>query len=181
MNKHNRQKSREIRAIMRTDKWGRMTYKEARRDWRKGTRVIWFNPNEPYMEFDNSKMNLSHNILKAFAPVYHEILKYAGERHLWTEYEYDPIFHAFKLRLSGHSFTGQRFGGYMWIAVHQLEYALSAPKDLARYLLEYFDNTLYKNGFYPPKPLCHMVEIPEDPYCLTVPMKKFFDVCEENR
>ena len=34
MNKYQKQKSREIKALMRSDKWGRMTYKEARRKWR---------------------------------------------------------------------------------------------------------------------------------------------------
>lgn len=153
MNKHNKQKSREIRAIMRTDKWGRMTYREARRDWRKGTRVVWFSPNEPYMEFDNSKMGLSYNILKRFAAVYHEILKYAGERHLWVEFEYEPICNAFKLRFSGRAFNGQRFGCGVTVPVDHLEYALSDSKDLANRILYGIDRSLHENGFYPPKPL----------------------------
>ena len=40
MNIHNKQKSREIRDIMRYARVGQMTYKEAKREWRKGMRAL---------------------------------------------------------------------------------------------------------------------------------------------
>jgi hypothetical protein len=40
MNKYQKEKSREIRDIMRTDPWRKMSYKEAKRKWRNGIRVL---------------------------------------------------------------------------------------------------------------------------------------------
>lgn len=40
MNKYQKEKSHEIRDIMRADKFGRTTYKEAKRKWRKGIRAF---------------------------------------------------------------------------------------------------------------------------------------------
>ena len=38
MNKYQKRKSREIKALMRRDKFGRLTYKEARKVWQFGKR-----------------------------------------------------------------------------------------------------------------------------------------------
>ena len=153
MNKHNKQKSREIRAIMRTDKRRRMTYKEARSKWRKGSRVIWFSPSGPWMDFDNSKLSLSYQAMKRFAVVYREVLKYANERCIELTYEHSHFTDAIKLRLSGHAFNGKRFGGYILVRTRDLTYFCDEPEVLAKYLIENFDRSLYNNGFYPPKPL----------------------------
>ena len=40
MNKYQKEKSREIRDIMRYARVGQMTYKEAKREWRKGMRAL---------------------------------------------------------------------------------------------------------------------------------------------
>lgn len=159
MNKHNKQKSREIRAIMRTDKWGRMTYREARRYWQNGSRVIWFSPSGLWMNFDNSKLSLSYQAIKRFAVVYREVLKYANERCIELTYERSHFTDAIKLRLSGRKFDGQRFRGYILVRTCDLNYFCGEPEVLARYLIENFDHSLYCNGFYPPKPL----HIREDP------------------
>ena len=152
MNKHNKQKSREIRAIMRTDRQGRMTYKEARRRWCDGSRVIWFSPSGPWMSFDNGNLSLSNRALKNFAIVYREVLKYANERCMELSYEQELLTGGFKLRLSGRAFNGKRFSGYMFVPICDLEYWCE-PKDLAMLLLARFDDSMFKNGFYPPKPL----------------------------
>lgn len=43
MNKHRKTISREIKDIMLTDKFGRMSYKEAKRKWKKGFRSVPIN------------------------------------------------------------------------------------------------------------------------------------------
>lgn len=46
MNKYQKRKSREIKAIMRRDKFGRLSYKEAKRAWTFAKRFLLFYPCE---------------------------------------------------------------------------------------------------------------------------------------
>ena len=46
MNKYQKKKSREIKAIMRRDKWGRLSYKDAKVVWKFGKRFNAFSPCE---------------------------------------------------------------------------------------------------------------------------------------
>ena len=46
MNKYQKKKSREIKALMRRDKWGRLSYKDARKVWQFGKKFRTFSPCE---------------------------------------------------------------------------------------------------------------------------------------
>lgn len=46
MNKYQKRKSREIKALMRRDRFGRLTYKDARKVWQFGKRFNAFSPCE---------------------------------------------------------------------------------------------------------------------------------------
>lgn len=46
MNKFQKQKSREIKALMKIDKFGRVTYRQARRAWSFNVRYNFFYPCE---------------------------------------------------------------------------------------------------------------------------------------
>ena len=46
MNKYQKRKSREIKALMRRDKWGRLSYKDARKIWNFAKRFQWCSPCE---------------------------------------------------------------------------------------------------------------------------------------
>lgn len=181
MNKHNKQKSREIRAIMRTDKWGRMTYREARRKWKNGTRVVWFSPNGPFMALDNNRLCLSYTKLREFARVHTEILKYANERYLEVEWEHESFSTMLVLRVSGRAFNGKRFGYRQLVDIFDFRLSKCPPEYLASMIIDKLDHELHECGFYPPKLVRPLLEIPEDPYCLTPPTKKFFDMFEKNQ
>lgn len=151
MNKFNKEKSSEIRDIMRTDNWGRMTYKGARRKWRKGTRVVWFSPKGPFMAFDNDRLCLSRKKLREFALVHVKILKYANERCLEVEWEHVPFYHALVLRVSGRAFNGKRFGYRQLIDIFDFRLSNCSCEDLANRIIDNLDRELNRNGFYPPK------------------------------
>ena len=151
MNKFDKEKSREIRDIMRTDKWGRMTYKEARREWRKGTRVVWFSPEGPWMAFDNNRLCLSHKKLREFALVHTKILKYTNERCLEVEWEHEPFRHALILRVSGRAFNGKRFGYRQLVDIFDCIRSECPSEYLASMIIDRLDHELHKYGFYPPK------------------------------
>ena len=151
MNKHNKEKSREIRDIMRTDKWGRMTYKEARRKWRKGTRVVWFSPKGPWMAFDNNRLCLPRKKLREFALVHTKILKYANERCLEVEWEKVSFNSMLVLRISGRAFNGKRFGYRQAFDIFDFRLFNCSCEDLANRIVYNLDRELNRNGFYPPK------------------------------
>ena len=46
MNKYQKRKSREIKALMRRDKFGRLSYKDAKKVWQFGKRINVFSPCE---------------------------------------------------------------------------------------------------------------------------------------
>ena len=142
MNKHDKQKSSEIRAIMRTDKWGRMTYKEARRKWRKGTRVVWFSPDGPWMAFNNIDMSLSNRAMKNFAIIYLVVVKYANRRFLEVGLNHDPTLNAIGLRFSGIEPNGRRFGIETLIDIFELDRMYCPIEYMTKYLIDRVERSL---------------------------------------
>lgn len=92
MNKYQKAKSRQIKAIMRSDPWKRTSYKEAKRKWRKGTRV-W---DITYTALPTDMMN--------------EIIKFCNERKLEFRYYYDRCPGDHVLKFLGRTVDGGRYG-----------------------------------------------------------------------
>lgn len=109
MNRYQKEKSREIRDIMRTDKWGRMTYKEAKRKWRKGIRAFRIGDSYIWKAADLSHLGLSRSRLTELGRAYGKIMKYANERGLIFTCEYEPFFDSYQLRFKG-TMNGRRYG-----------------------------------------------------------------------
>ena len=60
MNKYQRQRSKEIKAMMAQDRFGRATYRQARRAWNFLRRIRWCSPCE---DCDNSRCNGPYKVI----------------------------------------------------------------------------------------------------------------------
>lgn len=151
MNKHNRQRSKEIKDIMRTDRFGKMDYKQARRKWQNGIRAFPVGDSGNWLSFDCSRLGFSREQLREVGQAYYMIARYAAERCLEASWEFDHLSDGYVLYVRGRTYTGQRFGFRQIISVHDLTYYRGSLVDIAYYIIPRLDHALNKNGFYPPK------------------------------
>lgn len=151
MNKYHRQHSKEIKDIMRTDRFGKMDYKKARRKWRKGIRAFPVGDSGTWQSFDCSRLVLSREQLREVGQAYSMISRYAAERRLEITWEFDPLLDGYVLYGRGRAYTGQRFGFRHIISAHDIRYYRGSLVDIAYYIIPRLDHELDKNGFYPPK------------------------------
>lgn len=151
MNKYNRQRSKEIKDIMRADRFGKMGYKQARREWRKGIRAFPVGDSGEWLSFDCSRLNFSRKQLQEVGQAYSMIARYAAERHLETTWEFDPFADGYVLRLTGRAYTGQRFGFSYAFSMYHLQQCRGPLTGIANYAIRRIDQELHRRGFYPPK------------------------------
>ena len=151
MNRRDKEKSREIRDIMRTDKWGRMTYKQAHSKWKKGIRAFRVGDNGRWIAFNGGRYGFSREQLRELGRGYFRIAKYAKERHMTLEWEYNSFWNFVVLYASGRTFTGERFGYRQVIDIYDLRHSRCSFEYLANHIIDNMDRELNKYGFYPPK------------------------------
>lgn len=107
MNKYQKEKSREIRDIMRTDPWRRMTYKEAKRKWRKGIRA--FKVGDAWIAKDLARYGLSRRQIMEIGRVWYKFLKYCAARNLGFTCQNQPYLHCLELRFNGWSADNKKY------------------------------------------------------------------------
>lgn len=73
MNKYRKRTSREIRDIMRSDKWGRMSYKEARRKWKNGIRAFRVGDRLVWKAADLGRLGFSRARMRELGQAYSKI------------------------------------------------------------------------------------------------------------
>lgn len=128
MNKHQKQKSREIKDIMRTDVWRKMSYKEAKRKWKNGMRAL---------------------------PIT-VIAAGAARRGVRSEITYIPILDAHEVRFVGYTGTGGRFGCSVKIDNRVLRDHYGSRTDIAMKILNYLDREMcVLVGYAPLGPVSH--------------------------
>lgn len=147
MNKYQKEKSREIRDIMRTDKWGKMTYKEAKRKWRNGIRAFPAGSTLPYKAFDLGKFGLSRSKLRELRQAYAEIVKYAVAHGLDFRWEFESPFDQYVLRFTGTNYnTGERHGFRTAVSGDAIRQSTCSLVFLAKYILERLDREVQIYG-----------------------------------
>lgn len=151
MNKYDRQRSKEIKDIIRTDQFGKMDYKQARRKWKNGVRAFPVGDSGQWLAFDCSKFNFSRKQLQEVGQAYYMIARYAAERHLETNWEFYPFADGYVLYIRGRTYTGQRFGFQHVLSTYHLQQCRGPLAGLANYIIRKLDRELHRQGFYPPK------------------------------
>lgn len=136
MNKHQKEKSREIRDIMRSDGFGRMTYKEARRKWRAGIRAFRIGDMYAWKEADLAHLGFNRKKLQEVGKAFHKVLTYCGERNLAFDCFYESKVDAYTLRFTGRSVEGERFGIMQVVSGDKLRYYKGSLLDITHRVLD---------------------------------------------
>lgn len=147
MNKYQKEKSREIRDIMRTDKWGKMTYKEARRKWRNGIRAFPVGAASLYESFDLGRLGLSRNKMRELGQAYSDIATYSAMHGLNFRCYLDSHFDQYILRFTGRNYnTGKSYGFSASVTSDLIRQSTCSLVFLAKYILEQLDHEVKTHG-----------------------------------
>jgi hypothetical protein len=155
MNKHQKEKSREIRDIMRSDRWGRMTYKEAKRKWRSGIRAFRIGDMQvlhAWKAADLTHLGFSRNKLREVGQAYHKIIKYCAKRELAFDCRYEPRSDYYWLKFKGRSWDGRMCGVYKSVTADSLRRYAGSVFDIVEHVLSEVDEEFKKFDFVPPAP-----------------------------
>lgn len=136
MNKYQKEKSREIRDIMRSDRFGRMTYKEAKRKWRKGIRAFPVGVLNAWRAENLAHLGFSRNKLLELGQAYHKLIIYCTARGLEFTCDYKYYFDSYELSFKGKSFDGRRYRVNHSVTGALLRNCKVSLVDLTDYILE---------------------------------------------
>lgn len=151
MNRYQKEKSREIRDIMRSDKWGRMTYKEARRKWRSGIRAFLVDSRmNAWVVTKLGHLGMSRSRLRELGQAYRKIIMYCAERNLGVNFYHEPRFDDIVLRFYGWSLTGQKYSVAHTIRVDQIRQYAGALDSMVDYILGQVNKELQEVCFPSP-------------------------------
>lgn len=159
MNKYQKLKSREIKDIIRADHYegapvspwmfGRMSYKQARREWKRGIRAfrvgntwIWKAANLGHLGFNREK-------LREVGQAYYKISEYCICNGLTLNCRYEACFDSYLLRFTGWLPDGRKYGvGHSVTAALLRQYAASLV-DIAEHVIQAVDHEFTKAGYIP--------------------------------
>lgn len=144
MNKYQKEKSREIRDIMRSDGFGRMTYKEAKRKWRKGIRAFRIGDMYAWKEADISHLGFNRKQLQEAGRAFYKILTYCSERNLGFNCFYEAGVDSYILRFTGRSVDGKRFGIMHAVNGESIRYYAGSLSTLTHRMLDEINCRLQK-------------------------------------
>lgn len=174
MNRHQKQKSREIKDIMRTDKWGRMTYKEAKRKWKSGIRAFRVGDSYIWKAANLAALGYTREQMRDIGAAYEKVLKYAAERDLRFDCYYEAATNAYILRFKGVNGRGIHYGVSYAVGGYELRRMRGSLGQLTHRVLDEVNCRLQK-FIFPPVAKKETVEIeswyprifiPDDPHAL---------------
>lgn len=148
MNKHQKEKSREIRDIIRTDVLHEMSYKEAKRQWRNGIRAFRCGDTYIWKSYNLAHLGFSRSKLREVGQAYYKIYEYCSRNGLNFTCEYEPFFDSYQFRFKG----GYLHGHPMYASGHAISrYSITRyaghVSDIADRILDELDRQLRNSGF----------------------------------
>lgn len=159
MNKYQKEKSREIRDIMRADHYegapvshwllGKMSYKQAKREWKKGIRAfrvgttwVWKAANMSHLGFNRAK-------LREVGLAYHKIYDYCIRNGLTLKCEYEFYFDSYMLRFTGWLPDGQKYCVGQSVTSDILRLYNGSLGDISEHIINIVDREFTKAGYIP--------------------------------
>lgn len=144
MNKYQKEKSREIRDIMRANYPLKVTYKEAKRKHRKGIRAFRIGEMYAWKEADMSHIGFNRKQLRDVGKAFYKVLTYCGERNLAFNCYYEANVDSYILRFTGRSVDGKRFGIMHAVNGDSIRYYVGSLLDIVHRVLEEVNCRLQK-------------------------------------
>lgn len=147
MNKPQRIRSREVKAIMNADKWGKLTYKEAKRKWKKNIRAFPVGLTTEWVVSDLSHLELSQKRMDELGWAVRHLIYKAEEKHMSLEIVFDYNVRAYRLYFrSDPTVLRNHFGYYNTVSVELIKRCIS-PIAIAGYIVTDMENELAKLPF----------------------------------
>lgn len=149
MNKHRKQTSREIKNIMRADKWGRTTYKEAKRQWKDGIRAFPIGPSQQWGRFYLAQLGFDRERLRELGQAVYMLMSYAKSKGMTLTGEYWPSDRSYLLKFRGKDISGKTFGCGTRVDVVTLRQYAGPLQDFARFIAKNTDAEITHLGVTP--------------------------------
>lgn len=178
MNRHQKQKSREIKDIMRTDVWRKMSYKEAKRKWKSGIRAFPIGPNQTWRMFYLARLRYNRERLRELGQAVHMLISYATGKGMTLTVEYWPSIDSYWLKFRGKDISGTSFGAATRVTAIMLRQYAGPLQDVARFIAKNTDREIEELGVTPVRGKYAMVEIPHDLHALKPVEPIFGDIIE---
>lgn len=161
MNRHQKQKSREIKDIMRADKFGRTTYKKAKRAWKAGIRAFPIGPNQTWRTFYLARLGFDRGRLRELGQAVYTLISYASDKGMKLTVEYWPSTDSYYLKFRGKDISGTPFGTAIFVTAILLRQCAGSLQDVARHVIKYTDREIEALGVTPmPKGFTTFVKVP---------------------
>lgn len=161
MNRYRKVISREIKDIMRTDKWGRTTYKAAKRAWKAGIRAFPIGPNQTWRTFYLARLGFNRERLRELGQAVYMLISYASSKGMKLTVEYWPSTDAYYLKFRGKDISGKPFGTAIFVTATLLRQCEVSLQDVVRHVVKYTDREIEALGITPtPKGFTTYVKVP---------------------
>lgn len=161
MNRHQKQKSREIKDIMRTDVWRKMSYKEAKRKWKAGIRAFPIGPNQTWLTFYLARLGFDRERLRELGQAVYMLISYASGKGMELTVEYWPSTDSYYLKFRGKDISGKPFGTAIFVTASLLRQCAGPLQDIVRHVVRYTDREIEALGVTPmPKGFTTYVKVP---------------------
>lgn len=144
MNKYQKEKSREIRDIMRSNYPLKTTYKQAKRKWRKGVRAFRIGDMYAWKEADLAHLGFNRKQLQELGEAFYKILTYCGERNLGFNCFYEANVDSYVLRFTGRSVDGKSFGIMRAVNGYSIRYYAGSLLEITHRMLDEVNYRLQK-------------------------------------
>lgn len=149
MNKYQKEKSREIRDIMRSDRWGRMTYKEAKRKWRNGIRAFRVGDTRIWKAANLGHLGFSRDKMREVGQAYYKISNFCICNGYTLDCRYESCFGAYLLKFTGWLPDGRKYSMGHSVTSDVLRHCRGSLMDIAEYILNTVDREFTKLGYIP--------------------------------
>lgn len=149
MNRHQKQKSREIKDIMRADKFGRRTYKEAKRAWKAGIRAFPIGPNQTWRTFYLARLGFDRERLRELGQAVYMLISYASGKGMELTVECLPSTNSYYLKFHGKDISGKPFGTAIFVTATLLRMCAVTLQDVVRHVVKYTDREIESLGVTP--------------------------------
>lgn len=149
MNRHQKQKSREIKDIMRADKWERTSYKVAKRKWKSGIRAFPIGPDQRWIAFPVGQLGYNRERLLELGQAVYILMRYATSKNMTFTVEYCPSTGSYWLGFRGKDISGTPFGYTQQVSVWTLRQYLLPMQNFAHYIKRCIDDEIEKLGVTP--------------------------------
>lgn len=174
MNRHQKEKSREIKDIMRTDVWRKMSYKEAKRKWKSGIRAFRVGDAYIWKAANLAGLGYTREQMRDLGQAYKKVIDYAVDRDLRFDCYYDSSTNAYTLRFKGVNGRGIHYGISYTVSSYELCQMRGSLEQLTHHILDEV-NCQLQEFMFPPvvkketisvEDLWPRIFIPDDPHAL---------------